>query len=139
MEPLENDMLKYIGVSYQMLFLAVNLILMLNFVIAILSDTYSKLSGLKEGLYYNQLIKIFPSLDWDSKYGSLVCSNAPFNLFMIPIVPFMMYYENNEPTLILINEFACYILYLPVAFSMSVIFGVINIFLAPIAYFYNVV
>ena len=53
MEPLEEDLLRYIGICYQMFFLAVNLILMLNFVIAILSDTYSNLSNLKEGLYYN--------------------------------------------------------------------------------------
>ena len=66
--------MRVFGIIYHIIFLFVNLVLMLNFVIAIMSDTYSILSNLKEGLYYNELIKIFPTLDWDQRYGCLACA-----------------------------------------------------------------
>ena len=45
-----------IGKYYQIFFLLVNLILMLNFVIAILSSTYQNFEHIQSGLYYNVLI-----------------------------------------------------------------------------------
>ena len=63
-----------IGKYYQILFLLVNLILMLNFVIAILSSTYANFEHIQSGLYYNVLIQVFPSMGWDDDFGCLICA-----------------------------------------------------------------
>ena len=88
--------MKYVGIGYHYIYLMVNLVLMLNFVIAILSDTYSSLSNLKEGLYYNELIKKFPANDWDHKYGCLACASNPFNILLLFFIPYMLYIEEDE-------------------------------------------
>ena len=48
------------GKIFHLLFLFVNLVLMLNFIIAILSDTYGSLGPIKNGLYYDELVTAFP-------------------------------------------------------------------------------
>jgi hypothetical protein len=63
-----------IGKYYQIFFLLVNLILMLNFVIAILSSTYQNFEDIQSGLYYNVLIQVFPAMGWDDDFGSLICA-----------------------------------------------------------------
>ena len=133
----EDDPMRYVGVAYHYIYLLVNLVLMLNFVIAILSDTYSSLSNLKEGLYYNELIKKFPANDWDPKYGCLACASSPFNILLLFFIPYMLYIEGDEAALVRVNEIACYIVYVPLAVAVSAIFFVINTILVPIAYVSN--
>ena len=66
--------LRTVGIGYTMVFLLINKILMLNFLIAILSDTYTNFMEYKDGLYLNELIKNFHVQDWDDQYGCLICS-----------------------------------------------------------------
>ena len=63
--------LKFAGHIYQIVFLIVNLILMFNFVIAILSSTFAKYEAMKIGLYYNVIVRMFASLQWDDCNGVL--------------------------------------------------------------------
>ena len=63
-----------IGKYFQMTFLLINTVLMLNFVIAILSSTYKNYEGIQVGLYYNVLLELFAKLSWDDEYGCLVCA-----------------------------------------------------------------
>ena len=53
-EPL--SFITHFGQFYHLIFLFTNLVLMLNFVIAILSETYAQFENLKNGLYYNELV-----------------------------------------------------------------------------------
>lgn len=54
-----------IGVIYTFVFLLVNLVLLFNLVIAILSDTFAVLSEFKTGLFNNNLNQLFSEMDWD--------------------------------------------------------------------------
>ena len=76
-----------------MVFLFVNLVLMLNFIIAILSDTYTNLGSIKNGLYYDELITAFPLQDWNEEYGMLICAQPPFNVILPLFIPTMLYKE----------------------------------------------
>ena len=71
-EPLE--LVGKLGTYYQIIFLLVNLVLMLNFVIAILSSTYGRFEDIQTGLYYNVLIQEFPVMSYDDEFGCLVCA-----------------------------------------------------------------
>ena len=63
-----------IGRYFMIIFLLINTVLMLNFVIAILSSTYKNYESIQVGLYYNVLIELFAKLSWDDEWGALVCS-----------------------------------------------------------------
>lgn len=53
-DPLDDK--KYIGVAFHCIFIIVNLLVLLNLVIAIMSDTYAILSEQKLGLYFKGVI-----------------------------------------------------------------------------------
>ena len=80
--PLES--LYIIGVVFQCFFLLVNTVLMLNFVIAILTSTFEYYDNKQLGLYYEVIVGIIPSMEYDEKYGSLICAQPPFNLLIFP-------------------------------------------------------
>jgi hypothetical protein len=75
------------GVIYTLIFLMANLILLFNFVIAILSDTFSIYNPLKQGLYFNTLNKLSRDMTWNQEFGALVCSKPPIITHAI-LVPY---------------------------------------------------
>jgi hypothetical protein len=81
---------KVIGRYFHMIFLLINTVLMLNFVIAILSSTFKNYEDIKIGLYYNVLIEMFAKLSWDDKYGCLVCAQQPLNIVLMFCSPLMI-------------------------------------------------
>ena len=54
----------------------INMVLMLNFVIAIMSSTFGDFEKVQVGLYMSTLIDVFPFMEWDDKFGSLVLMNS---------------------------------------------------------------
>jgi hypothetical protein len=60
------------GVIYMVVYLFVNMILMLNMIIAILAEVFSKFTDQKVGLYQSILLEMMPSMEFDSKYGVIV-------------------------------------------------------------------
>ena len=65
------------GVWFLMFFLLVNMIILLNLVIAILGDTFNKFEPQTEGLYLSVLITKFPLLKWCDTYGNITCAYSP--------------------------------------------------------------
>ena len=63
-----------IGVIYQCIVLLVNMVLFLNFVIAILSATFAFYENKQLGLYYEVIVGLFPSMEYDDRYGAVVCA-----------------------------------------------------------------
>jgi hypothetical protein len=55
-------------------FLSVNMVLLLNLIIAILSSTYALYEDKKKGLYYEVLVKKFATLEFDEMYGASACA-----------------------------------------------------------------
>jgi len=131
-EPL--DTLYYIGVLFQCLFLLINLVLMLNFVIAILTNTFAELDTVKTGLFYQQLINIFPVYDWDDKYGYILCAQSPLNVFLPLMVPWTVLYSQDDEALMKLNQRFALVFYLPFAVGLTLFFAVVNILLVPVAY-----
>jgi hypothetical protein len=63
-----------IGTAYTVLFLLINLVLFLNLVIALLSAVYNYYQDKKLGLYYEIIVGMFPSMQYDNMYGAVVCA-----------------------------------------------------------------
>lgn len=125
--------LEKIGILFQIFFLLVNLVLFLNFVVAILSQTYAFYEDKKLGLFYEVVIGQFPTLDYEETYGANVCAQPPFNLLIFPF-QWISFVAKDESFLREFNHRLCLILYFPVAIIVTVSFTVFNIALLPIAY-----
>jgi hypothetical protein len=123
-----------IGVYYQILFLLVNLILMLNFVIAILSSTYQNFENIQSGLYYGVLIQVFPSMGWDNDYGCLVCAQTPFNIILAFLTPILILSQVHERLFYYTNQVICLILYLPFVCIIWTGFNLANLVFVPVSY-----
>jgi hypothetical protein len=52
----------------------INLVLFLNLVIALLSSTYAYYEDKQLGLYYEVIVALFPTMEFDDKYGAVVCA-----------------------------------------------------------------
>jgi len=69
------------------IFLFSNAILVLNFIIAIMNTIYEEYEKKQKGLYYEVLVKKFPSMKFDERYGAICCAAPIFNLIILPFWP----------------------------------------------------
>ena len=128
-----NESLCKLGVIYTILFLLVNLVLILNLVIALLSSIFAFYEDKTLGLYYEVIVALFPSMEYDDKYGSIVCAIPPFNMLILPF-QWLSVLPLNESFLINYNKFQCHILYIAQALMFTTGFSICNIIYVPITY-----
>ena len=112
----------------------VNSIVLLNFIIAILADTYSKLSQQSLGLYYDGIISRIPIYEDDSRYGGLIIGSPPFNIFAIFLIPIFCCYRKDKKRLQAINEKFTKMIYAPIALFVVLIFAALTLMMVPFAY-----
>lgn len=115
-----------------------NMILFLNLVIAILTETYSRFSRFQLGLYYDGVVDAISSLKYDKRYGSLITAVPPFNFLTCFLVPLFALIKNPRRIKEL-NNVATMATYIPIAFILIIIFAVLNICLIPFAYVFALV
>jgi len=109
------------------------MIIFINLVIAILSDTYTSLSEQKLGLFYDSIIEVINEQKYKKYYGALVAAVPPFNLFAFPFLP-MFAFTKNKKKLRCLNNTLARVGFLPFACLATVCFAVINLLIAPVAY-----
>lgn len=109
------------------------LILIINLLIAILSDEYAKLAQVKSGLYWGSVIEQMPKYRYDKHYGVLSMFPFPFAFLGLFSMPFLLLIASRD-TLVKINKVSFHILYLMVILVILPIFIVFNLALAPFAY-----
>ena len=112
----------------------INSIILLNFIIAILADTYSTLSQKKLGLYYDGIIARIPVYEDDSRYGGLIIGTPPFNIFAIFLVPLFCCFRKNEKRAQLVNERFTKVAYAPIALLILLIFASLTLVMIPFGY-----
>ena len=63
----------YSGMIFMFFLLSVNMVLILNLIIAILSSIYEFFKDKRLGLYYEVLVDKFCVMEYDDRYGSVAC------------------------------------------------------------------
>lgn len=111
----------------------INNVVLLNFIIAILADTYSKLSTSSLGLYYDGIISRIPVYEDDSRYGALIVGTPPTNAMAIVVLPIFSCIR-DEKTLRSINDVFTKLMYAPIALIVTLTFMALNFALLPFAY-----
>ena len=102
------------GQVYILLCVIINCIVLMNFIIAILADTYGKLSAQSLGIYYDGIIARIPVYEDDSRYGGLIVGCPPFNVLALFMLPFYCF-SKSEERLKRVNHRFTQLLFLPVA------------------------
>ena len=125
------------GIVFHVVVVIMNLILLLNLVIAILTETYIRFSKVQLGLYYDGVVDAISNLKYDKRYGAMITTIPPFNLFTFITTPIFMLTKNPR-RLKKINHTLTLISYLPIAFILVVTFAVLNVILMPFAYIFAI-
>lgn len=138
----ESTELYDFGVIYLVIFILINVVLLFNFVIAILSSTFAFYDKMKLGLYYNVLNSMFAEYEWDDHYGALICVKPPLPTYVLlmPLLPFYALLSGN--VLKVFNSIVCQLLFLPHAIVVLILFTLVNILSVPYVYIvtlYNLV
>lgn len=114
-----------------------NLILMFNFVIAILGSTYGKYEEIKVGLFYNVLNIMCSTMEWHDYYGLIFALRPPMPTYIL-LIPFLPFYTClTGKALKAFNYMMFVILYIPHVLFSILLFFVINALLIPLAYLIN--
>jgi len=111
-----------VGVIAMVLFIGVSVVVLLNFVIAILSNTYEQISQKSDAVYLKQLIVIKQQIEHEDTLSAMVSSFPPFNLLTIPLIPFLKSWQCP-----VVNEKVLKIQHLVIAFLSSILWWVIEI------------
>lgn len=106
---------------------------MVNLVIAVLSETYSRLNKQKLGLYYDGVIEVIPAYKYKKFYGALIAGCPPFNLLVLPFLPYFMFSESQK-RLRYLNNNLVKVIFFPFSLIYASVFAVVNFLLVPFAY-----
>ena len=124
---------KYVGIFFHICVLVMNLILLLNLIIAILSGTFGIFEPLSLALYYDGVIEAIPMYKYSKTYGALIVSFPPVNALVLPFSPLFLVMK-DEKKLQLLNRFLTHVCYLPVLFIALTFFLAVAAVLTPLAY-----
>ena len=124
---------KYYGILLHVLVLFFYMILMINLLIAIMSDEYNVLSSVKTGLYWRNVILDMPKFTYNKYYGSLTMLPFALSWISLLVLPFL-YVIKNRTTLFMINKVVFVANYFPIFLVTLIIFMAMNLVLLPFAY-----
>ena len=109
------------------------MILLINLLIAIMSDMYALMSEVRTGLFWGSVINEMPKLQYSSAYGALNIFPFFFAWLSFLAMPFLVCIKNRD-TLKTINNALCYIVYFPLSVLVLAVFMAVNALLIPFAY-----
>ena len=125
---------KYYGIGMHVAVLLLNMVVLVNLLIALMSDDYVRLSNVKTGLYWGGIISEMPKYAYDKYYGTLSMFPFSFSFISLLAMPVLLLTDDKE-ILIAINNFCQRVVYAPVALIVLLVFIVINLFFLPFAFF----
>jgi hypothetical protein len=123
------------GILFIVIVIIINMIMLLNFVIAILNSTYMRFSKVKLGLYYDGVVDAISIFKFDKYYGALITAIPPLNILMFLTLPLFLFIKNPRK-LRSINKTLTQITYFPIAVFLVLMFVGLNVCLTPLAYLY---
>jgi len=118
------------------LVLMMNLVLLLNLIIAILSNTFMIFEPKSLALYYDGVIDNISMYKYSKGFGALICGSPPFNLLVIPFMPFYIFMPVHK--LYKLNSYLMYYMYAPVFLFSVCSFLFLNIVMIPFGYVHSI-
>ena len=132
-DEIESPRRKFIGKLFELFVTVTNMLVLVNLIIAIMSDTYAYYVGYRKGLFSKNIIEAVPSYMNDKHYGSLICTFPPFNVISVLILPLLLFIDDREG-LMDFNMMLCKLIHLPVLVLTSLLFFASSLLMVPFAY-----
>ena len=107
-----------------------NNVLILNLLIAILTNTQAGLEANKLVLYVREILNIRNKMEYNKRYSALVSSFSPWNGVLIPVLPIFLLARDSRS----INSLMLHVEYIPIVYALTLVFLIGNLLLMPFAY-----
>ncbi|CAI2382176.1 unnamed protein product [Moneuplotes crassus] len=125
----ESTFTRNIGYLFLISYLIVSTITLLNFLIAILSNTYDFLTGHKNALYLREVIYLRQQYGYEPRYSSIISAFVPLNIFAMIMDPIIICLKSSK-----INDMFLLFEYIVLGILSVIIFFAISALLLPISY-----
>lgn len=109
-------------------------ILILNLIIAILSNTYNQFDTKSTGLYLSKILNARDDMTFDENYGAFLLTMSPLNMVVLPFVPIALF---RKPS-VKLNSFVTLLQYMIFIFAILILFLVGNGIMTPFAFMQSV-
>ena len=119
----------FVGYIYLTTFLIFIAIMLLNFLVAILSNIYAQLNDVQIGLYLRKVIYLRQKYDYDEKFSWIISALPPLNILSFLLLPIIIFKRS-----IVLNHMILVIEYIPVIITAVVIFLISTLVTLPISY-----
>lgn len=125
----QSEFQKYLGYVFMTTYLTVSMITLLNFLIAILSNTYDYLQQHKNALYLREVVLLRQKYRYDAKYSSIVSAFVPLNILNLVLSPTIISFKSKKLNhLVLLCEYIIF-------GALSIVLHLaISLILMPVAY-----
>ena len=128
----------YYGILMHLSVLFFNMILLINLLIAIMSDAYAYLSEVKTGIFWAKVITEMPKHGYDKHYGALTMFPFFFSWLSFLVMPIFIFVKDLG-TLKKINDVCFLFVYFPIGIFCLLVFIIVNLILLPIAFIKTIV
>ena len=118
---------------YVLIFIFVNVIILLNVVIALMADTYRLMTSVRRGIYNYNILKSVSAYKPDKYYGGLILLNTPFNALSSLLLPFYVLIQDKK-SLETFNARVYTIVYAILAVILAAVFLSLNLAMMPFAF-----
>lgn len=105
-------------------------LLILNLIIAILSNTYNIFDPKSNGLFLSKILASRDELEYDDAYGAYLASLTPLNFVTFPFVPFAIFMPASPR----LNNFVMKLQYILLMTIMFILFISVSILIMPFAF-----
>lgn len=126
--------MKYIGHVFMIAFVFVNLILLLNMVIAMMADTYAMMSEIKRGIYNYEILRTYSMFKMNKYFGGMIAVTPPMNIICAMFAPLFMCWKNDKPKLKSLTDKIMMTNYLLHLMICTLVFMACNLVCLPFAY-----
>ena len=132
-----DDNYKEFGSVILMIYISISSVLLVNLLIAILSNEYESKAKMVNATHRSVLIKYYKQNKWDEEYGFLIFLSPPFCLINLIVWPFKIIFK-KEPKIF--NKYITRIYYLLFYFPLIIIvFTIYTIHLVPLCYIKGII
>jgi len=125
--------IKYIAHFFMFTYLFTNLILLINMVVAMMTDTYVMIGEIKQGIYNYQILRVLPMYQISKTYGGIIALTPPLNILCLLVAPIYMFW-NDKKGLQRLTKFVMLLNFSVHLVFYCAIFVTCNLIMLPFAY-----
>jgi hypothetical protein len=119
----------FLGYAYFLSFMIINLILIVNLIVARLAATYKKYNKRRHLLVHLNTLHVREISEADEKYSALISAPFPLNLLHFVTGPILLNLRSPKA-----NQTVLHFFYLPVAVTCFSVFSAYQILILPLCY-----